>query len=105
MVKKPTYEELEQQVTELEKSAAEFKQANQSVMEARRYAESIVETIREPLVVLDAHLRVISANRSFFQTFKVAPEDTTGQVIYDIFLPLPALRSSPWMTSFINQRY
>lgn len=84
MVKKPTYEELEQRVTELQTSAAELKQANQIVLESRRYAESIVETIREPLVVLDTHLRVISANRSFFKTFKVAPEDTRGKVIYDI---------------------
>jgi len=48
------------------------------------YAESIVETIREPLVVLDADLRVISANRSFYQTFHVKPDETENQPIYNL---------------------
>lgn len=47
-------------------------------------AEKIVETVREPLLVLDGALRVQMANRSFFKTFKVAPEDTVGQNIYDL---------------------
>jgi PAS domain S-box-containing protein len=84
MVKKPSYEELEQRVTALQASGAGLQRADQNVLEARKYAENIVETIREPLLVLDAHLKVLSANRSFFQTFKVAPEDTKGKVIYDI---------------------
>jgi len=41
---------------------------------AQTYAESIVETVREPLVVLASSLKVISANRSFYETFQVAPE-------------------------------
>jgi two-component system CheB/CheR fusion protein len=41
--------------------------------EARKFAESIVETVREPLVVLDVNLNVISANRSFYQLFKLTP--------------------------------
>jgi PAS domain-containing protein len=36
--------------------------------EARRYAESIVETVREPLLVLDEDLKVISANWNFYRT-------------------------------------
>jgi PAS domain S-box-containing protein len=55
-----------------------------AVQEARVYAESIVETVREPLVVLDTNLRVISVNRSFCQTFKVTPEDAGGKLIYDL---------------------
>ncbi|MBA4374276.1 MAG: PAS domain-containing sensor histidine kinase [Thermodesulfovibrio sp.] len=46
--------------------------------------EDIVETVREPLVVLDADLRVLIANRSFYVSFKVAPEETIGQLIYDL---------------------
>jgi PAS domain-containing protein len=38
----------------------------------------IVDTVREPLLVLDANLKVVSANRSFLQTFKVTPEETRG---------------------------
>jgi len=52
--------------------------------EARRYAESIVETIREPLLVLDADLKIISANRSFYRTFKVTPAETIESYIYDL---------------------
>jgi len=52
--------------------------------EARRYAESIVETVREPLLVLDADLKIISANRNFYRTFKVTPDETIGNFIYDL---------------------
>jgi two-component system, OmpR family, phosphate regulon sensor histidine kinase PhoR len=46
--------------------------------------EDIVETVREPLVVLDSDLRVLSANRSFYNSFKVTPEETIGNLIYDL---------------------
>ena len=50
----------------------------------RTYAESIVATVREPLLVLDADMKVVSANRSFYQTFKVSPEESQGQLLYDL---------------------
>jgi PAS domain S-box-containing protein len=62
----------------------EHKKVQQITEDARVYAESIVETIREPLIVLDTDLKVISANNSFYQTFKVNPEETKGQFIYDL---------------------
>ena len=46
--------------------------------------EDIVETVREPLLVLDSHLRVLSANRSFYDSFKVTPAETIGNLIYDL---------------------
>jgi len=46
--------------------------------------EDIVETIREPLLALDSDLMVISASRSFYGFFKVKPEETVGQLIYDL---------------------
>jgi signal transduction histidine kinase len=55
-----------------------------AVEEARTYAENIVETVRESLLVLDPDLKIISANNSFYQTFKVAPGDTVGQFLYDL---------------------
>ena len=54
------------------------------VTKSLEYAESIIDTVREPLVVLDQDLRVISVSRSFYDIFKVTPEDTLGQLIYDI---------------------
>jgi PAS domain S-box-containing protein len=50
----------------------------------RVYAENIVDTVREPLIVLDADLRVITANRSFYRVFKVKPEETEGQLLYNL---------------------
>jgi len=46
--------------------------------------KDIVETIREPLLVLDSDLKVILANHSFYGIFKVKPEETVGQLIYDL---------------------
>ncbi|MFC1590266.1 diguanylate cyclase [Candidatus Omnitrophota bacterium] len=48
------------------------------------YAQSIVDTVREPLLILSSDLRVISASRSFYRTFKVIPKKTEGQLIYDL---------------------
>ena len=80
----------------------ERKKAQQIIEEARAYAENIVETMREPLIVLDTDLKVISANRSFYQTFKVDPKETEGQFIYDLGnrqWDIPKLRSS-WRRFF-----
>ena len=51
---------------------------------AQEFAENIVETVREPLLVLDADLRVWRANRSFYQTFKVTAAETEKCLIYDL---------------------
>jgi signal transduction histidine kinase len=42
----------------------------------------IIDTVREPLLLLDSDFRVTHANRTFFQTFRVAPEDTMGEVLF-----------------------
>ena len=52
--------------------------------ESLEYAESIIDTVREPLIVLDQELRVVSVNRSFYNFFKAKPEETLGQLIYDL---------------------
>ena len=52
--------------------------------EAREYAEGMINTVREPLIVLDQDLRVLTASRSFYEFFKVSPEETVGQLIYDL---------------------
>jgi PAS domain S-box len=55
-----------------------------TVTRSQEYAESIINTIREPLIVLDQDLRVLSVSRSFYEVFKVKPEETVGQLIYDL---------------------
>ena len=46
--------------------------------------EDIIETAREPILMLDSDLRVLSANRSFYDSFKVTPKETLGNLIYDL---------------------
>lgn len=50
----------------------------------RDYAEAIVETVREPLVVLNAELRILTANRSFYRIFHVSKKETENKLIYEL---------------------
>jgi PAS domain S-box-containing protein len=96
MARKPSYGELEQRVNELKQEAAKPKRVEQerrrkqrrttdrAAREALEYAEALVDTVREPLIVLDGDLRIRSANRSFYQVFKVKPEETLGEFIFDL---------------------
>ncbi|MCB2215192.1 sigma-54 interaction domain-containing protein [Desulfofustis glycolicus] len=45
---------------------------------------NILDSIREPLVFLDSYLQVVKANRAFYQTFDVKPEETEGEVIFNL---------------------
>jgi two-component sensor histidine kinase len=47
-------------------------------------AQSIVDTVREPLLVLDRDLRVVAASRSFYETFRVERDETVGQLLYEL---------------------
>src|SRR5665213_1145244 len=51
---------------------------------AYAFAEAIVNTVREPLVVLDQDLRVVAASRSFYRTFKVTRDNTEGKLLYEL---------------------
>ena len=55
-----------------------------AITAAREYAENIVETVREPLIVLDSRLQVISANKSFYKDFAVSKSETVGNLIYEL---------------------
>ena len=71
-------------VEELEKTTA-----------ARDYARAIVDTVREPLIVLDGDLRVQEANTAFYNTFHLLPTETEGRLFYELSdreWDLPALR-------------
>ncbi len=78
--------------------------------EVDEFAENIINTVREPLLVLDDELRVIKASRSFYNFFKVTPEDTIGRLIYELGnhqWDIPKLRELlekilPEKTSFDN---
>jgi PAS domain S-box-containing protein len=66
------------------KSLLKIKSLHDEVNEAREYAESIINTVREPLIALDQDLKVVTASRSFYDVFRVSPEETVGQRIYDL---------------------
>ena len=62
----------------------DLKRSELAIAAAREYAENIIGTMREPLLVLDPDLRVESVNRAFYRTFRVTPADTIGKFIYDL---------------------
>ena len=58
--------------------------APSDVPAAQRLLLDILDTVREPLIVLDAEFRITQANRAFFHTFRVEPADTIGQVLFTL---------------------
>ena len=73
----------------------DLKRSLGEVEEARNYAQAIIETLREPLLVLDGSLKVISANHAFYQVFGVFPQETENRLIYELGdrqWDIPALR-------------
>lgn len=65
------------------------------IEDAQTLAQAIVDTIHEPLLVLDAGLRVLAASRAFYEIFRVDPEHTMGCLLYDLGdgqWNIPALR-------------
>ena len=94
----------------LERTRKELEVIKKSADEALEYAQSIVNTVREPLISLNQDLRVVSVSRSFYEVFKVNPKETVGQLIYDLGnkqWDIPKLRELletilPQKTSFDN---
>ncbi|MFP4533401.1 MAG: chemotaxis protein CheB [Desulfobacterales bacterium] len=61
------------------------KQAQKALKEAHaRVTEAIVAILREPVLVLDADLQVVSANQAFLRTFQMASDNVLGQLVYDL---------------------
>ncbi|MFH0966524.1 MAG: PAS domain-containing protein, partial [Methanobacteriota archaeon] len=60
------------------------KAAEDEVIQDREYAESIVDTVREPLLILDRDLTVVSASGSFYRVFQISPEDTIGMNLIEL---------------------
>ena len=69
---------------------SEMKAAERKIEAARAYAESIIATINQPLVVLDEDLRVVSASASFFRVFDLNPEKSVGKPLGGL------LQEAPW---------
>jgi PAS domain-containing protein len=52
--------------------------------QAREYADNIIDTVRESLLILDKDLKVLSANRSFYRMFSTVREETVGKSIFTL---------------------
>lgn len=62
----------------------ERRKTERALDKALGYADDIIATLREPFVVLDSDLRVKTANRSFYDTFRVTKGDTENRLVYDL---------------------
>lgn len=58
--------------------------AEKKIKEALKYAENIINTVKKPILVLNQDLKVSSANQSFYDEFKLTPEETEGKLIYQL---------------------
>ena len=71
-------------ITPLRQLEESLRQIEARLQEERNFAESIVATVREPMLVLDSELRVASANRSFYRAFQVTPGETEKRLLYEL---------------------
>jgi PAS domain S-box-containing protein len=74
---------------------SERRKMERALKKALAYADDIIATLREPFMVLDADLRVKTANRSFYDSFHVSKEETENRLVYDLGngqWDIPALR-------------
>jgi two-component system CheB/CheR fusion protein len=71
-------------ILSIARDITERKRLGDAVDVARQYAENIVSTVRDPMVVLDSDLKIVSASRSFYENFKVNPKETEGKSLYEI---------------------
>jgi PAS domain S-box-containing protein len=87
---------LEEKLRKAVKAEEAHQHTEAGLRDALAYAETIVDTVREPLLVLDGDLRVLTASHAFYQTFGVSREDTEGRLLYDLGngqWNIPALRN------------
>jgi len=68
----------------LEKTRVELQIFQAKADETSRFAQNVIDTVREPLLSLDQDLRVVTISRSFCDFFKVKPEETVGKLVYDL---------------------
>ena len=79
-----TNEELTTTNDELRQRNVDLNELNDELQQARDYSRAIVETVREPLLVLDGDLRVLNANRAFYVMFKTTPATTENCLLYEL---------------------
>ena len=91
-----TNEELRQRNRDLGVLNVTVEQARQSVERARAEADIIVQSVREPLLVLDHKLHIVRANRAYYADFATRPSETEGELLYSV-------GSGQWNVSALRQ--
>ncbi len=94
----------------LESSRVQLERMKAEADDIGEFSQSVINTVREPLISLDGELRVVTVSRSFYEVFKVKPIETVGKLIYDLGnkqWDIPRLRELlekilPLQTSFEN---
>lgn len=101
-------EELQAINEELTTANQELETRNEQIKEAQEYAEAIVETVREPLLVLDTDLRIQRANTAFYLLFGGGAQEVDGQLLYELGhgqWNIPQLRTLLEKVLVINQSF
>ena len=77
-------EELQSANEELTTINEELQKRNLELKESQSYANAIVDTVNNPFLVLTANLQVRTANKSFYETFKLTPQNTEGHFVFEL---------------------
>jgi len=86
MTSRPSYEELEQRVRELEKKAVGRKKAEEALRESEAQKRAILDASIDRLRYVDKDMRVIWANKTTAMELDMSPEDLVGQTCYKLFI-------------------
>jgi two-component system CheB/CheR fusion protein len=76
--------ELEERNVQLRQANDALKRSGEEIQRALDYANAIVSTVRGPLLIMDGELRVEKANRAYYDTFGVRPDETEGRLLYEL---------------------
>jgi two-component system CheB/CheR fusion protein len=101
-------EELQSTNEDLINVNRELYDRNEQLNQARWYAEAIVTTIHEPLLVLSQDFKIISANKSFYRDFVITEEETIGQILFDLQNKrwnIPGLRTRLLTIQTANEKF
>jgi two-component system CheB/CheR fusion protein len=76
--------ELQERNVQLGQANDALKSSGEQIQRALDFATAIVSTVRGPLLIMDGDLRVEKANRAYYDTFVVRPEETEGRLLYEL---------------------
>lgn len=79
-----TKEEIQSTNEELSIVNHELVDRNEQLTQSRQFADAVVTTLHEPLLILNKDLRIVRANRSFYKAFDLTEEETIGKILFEL---------------------